>query len=113
LVYSDAIRILLQILNETNRSEPHKQIIALTVNILLNIAKYDKTCQDLNVKKDKRKVEAIKQISDYSMKDKSFKKYKLRTNYKFCPNWQIGKRNVYEFDNNFIAIQVMVRRLNI
>jgi len=39
LVYYDAIRILLQILNESNRSEPHKQIIALTVNILLNIAK--------------------------------------------------------------------------
>ncbi|CAG2102162.1 unnamed protein product [Medioppia subpectinata] len=156
LVIYDAIRILLQILHESNRSEPHKQIIALTVNILLNIAKYEKTYPNVvsnpqtieilfkliksfgrnapklickcftllwilldnntisaNIMKDKRKMEALKQISDFYKKDKAFKKYKLRTDYKFCPNWQIGRRNIHEFDNHFIAIQVIVRRLKI
>jgi hypothetical protein len=41
----EAVKILIQILDESNRSEPHKQIIALTVNILLNLAKVSQLIQ--------------------------------------------------------------------
>ena len=34
-----AVPILLKILNEPNRSEPHKQIFTMALNILLNLAK--------------------------------------------------------------------------
>ncbi|XP_054158031.1 protein abnormal spindle-like [Oppia nitens] len=155
LVLYGAVKILIQILNESNRSEPHKQIVVLTVNILLNLAKYEKTLANLvnnsqtidilfriiknfsrcpqlickcftllsillnnkvlfeHVMSDTRKICAIKQISDAFKKDKSFKKYRLKSVYKFWPNWQIAKSNVYEFDNHFLAIQVIARLLKI
>ncbi|RWS05386.1 abnormal spindle-like microcephaly-associated protein-like protein [Dinothrombium tinctorium] len=41
----NAIKILMTVIRETNRSEPHKRILSYAVGILLNLAKFEETTE--------------------------------------------------------------------